>query len=411
MGKAGKLMLTLYRRHKPTCRGLINFAAQLKREPTDAECRSFNKCQCKIWAGGMLAGREVRKSVGTRDWTKANKTVQGWEAEEQITVKETAITLDEAWIRIQADLVARDLSKETIRKYKRLENQMKAFAIKRGITHLNQFDLDTLTQFRATWADKPRSAGKKLERMRAFFSFALDREWVKANYAKKIKIKVKDTPAIPLNAKELQDIYAACDGLAMEAPKQSKLKAYRLKPLLLVMRYAGLRMSDAVQLSKDKISGNAIKIRQAKTGVIVRVPVPPFVLMELAKTPMMTPTRYFWTGNGKRQTATGDYQEMVKEAFDRAGVVKGESNLMGHRFRDTFAIELLKSRVPIARVSKLLGHDSIATTIKHYSGWDESQQEQAEADVAGSWANDPILNPEKLDETKLPRTESAQFQN
>jgi integrase/recombinase XerD len=144
---------------------------------------------------------------------------------------------------------------------------------------------------------------------------------------------------------------------------------------------------------------------------MVWVPVPPFVLAELAKTPMMTSTRYFWTGNGKLQTATGDYQAMVKEAFDRAGVIKGESNLMGHRFRDTFAIELLKSGVPIARVSKLLGHDSIATTIKHYSGWDESQQKQAEADVASTWAHDPILNGEKLDVTELPRTDSVQFQN
>jgi integrase/recombinase XerD len=397
-------MLTLYRRHKPKCRGLINTAAQLEREPTNQERRAFNKCKCKIWAGGTLAGHEVRKSVGTRDWTKANQIVQGWEAEEKVTVKETAITLDDAWTRIHADMLARALSMETTRKYKRLENQMKAFATKLGITHLNQFNLDNLTQFRATWTDKPRSAGKKLERMRAFFSFALDRDWVQANNAKKIKIKVKDTPALPLTAEELQNIYAACDALAAEAPKLSKLKAYRLKTLLLVMRYAGLRMSDAVRLSKDKISGNAIKIKQQKTGVVVRVPVPPFVLTELAKTPMVTPNRYFWTGNSKLQTATGDYQAMVKEAFDRAGVVKGESNLMGHRFRDTFAIELLKSRVPIARVSKLLGHDSIVTTIRHYSGWDESQQEQAEADVAGTWINDPILNG-----TKLPRTESVQI--
>lgn len=329
-----------------------------------------------------------------------------WEAAERVTVKETAITLDDAWTLIHADLVARDLSKETIRKYKRLEDQMKAFAAKRGITHLNQFNLDNLTQFRATWADKPRSASKKLERMRAFFSFALDREWVQANYAKKITIKVKDAPALPLTAEELQNIYAACDALAAEAPKQSKLKAYRLKPLLLVMRYAGLRMSDAVRLSKEKISDNAIKIKQQKTGVVVRVPVPPFVLTELAKTPTVTPSLYFWSGNGKLQTATGDYQAMVKEAFDRAAIVKGKSNLMGHRFRDTFAIELLKSGVPIARVSKLLGHDSIATTIKHYSGWDESQQKQAEADVAGTWIDDPILNG-----TKPPRTESAQFEN
>ncbi len=85
----------------------------------------------------------------------------------------------------------------------------------------------------------------------------------------------------------------------------------------------------------------------------------------------------------------------MKEAFDRAGVVKRESNLMGHRFRDTFAIELLLSGVPIARVSKLLGHDSIVTTIKHYSAWDESQQKQAEADVAGTSGQRSDFEPRK----------------
>jgi hypothetical protein len=117
-------MLTLYRRHKPTCRSF-------------AEPRTHNKCRCKIWAGGTLDGREVRKSVGTRDWTKANQMVQTWEAEEKVTERSTAVTLDEAWISLHAEFVARDLSAETTRKYKRLENQMKAFATKRGMTLLN----------------------------------------------------------------------------------------------------------------------------------------------------------------------------------------------------------------------------------------------------------------------------------
>jgi hypothetical protein len=68
-------MLTLYRRHKPTCRAF-------------AEPRTHNKCKCKIWVDGMLAGYDLRKSLGTRDWTKANQIIQKWEADEQVTVRE-----------------------------------------------------------------------------------------------------------------------------------------------------------------------------------------------------------------------------------------------------------------------------------------------------------------------------------
>lgn len=57
---------------------------------------------------------------------------------------------------------------------------------------------------------------------------------------------------------------------------------------------------------------------------------------------------------------------------------------------DTFAVELLKSGTPIERVSILLGHSSVRVTEKHYNPWNRARQEQAEADVSRSWANDPV---------------------
>ena len=62
-----------------------------------------------------------------------------------------------------------------------------------------------------------------------------------------------------------------------------------------------------------------------------------------------------------------------------------------HRFSDTMAVELLKAGTPIERVSILLGHSSVRITEKHYSPWNRAHQEQAEADVARSWATDPIV--------------------
>ena len=48
-----------------------------------------------------------------------------------------------------------------------------------------------------------------------------------------------------------------------------------------------------------------------------------------------------------------------------------------HRFRDTFAVELLLAGVPLERVSILLGHSSIKVTEKHYAPWVRERQEQA----------------------------------
>jgi integrase/recombinase XerD len=82
----------------------------------------------------------------------------------------------------------------------------------------------------------------------------------------------------------------------------------------------------------------------------------------------------------------------LKKAFDLAGVSKGEGNAISHRFRDTFAVELLLAGVPIERVSILLGHQSVRVTEKHYNPWVRSRQEQLEADVASAWKQDPVLN-------------------
>jgi len=61
-----------------------------------------------------------------------------------------------------------------------------------------------------------------------------------------------------------------------------------------------------------------------------------------------------------------------------------------HRFRDTFAVELVKAGVPIERVSVLLGHSSIRVTERHYNPWVKARQEQLEADVRATWAADPM---------------------
>jgi integrase len=66
------------------------------------------------------------------------------------------------------------------------------------------------------------------------------------------------------------------------------------------------------------------------------------------------------------------------------------SNGQAHRFRDTFAVELLLADVPLERVSMLLGHQSVKITEKHYAPWLHARQAQLEADVARAWNDDPL---------------------
>jgi len=71
-----------------------------------------------------------------------------------------------------------------------------------------------------------------------------------------------------------------------------------------------------------------------------------------------------------------------------------------HRFRDTFAVELLLSGVPIEGVSILLGHGSVRITEKHYAPWVRDRQVQLEADVRRTWSTDLTLDLAQQSETK-----------
>jgi integrase/recombinase XerD len=383
------MTLTLYRRHKRTC---PNFSKTRREKP--------KKCNCKFWVDGVLAGREVRMSLDTRDSKKASQKVHEWEAKEMVVERGTAVTLADAWTSLLADLEARKLSNQTIRKYKLLQRQMKAYGEERGLTMLAQFDLDVLSKFRATWKDGPRTAGKKLERLRAFFRFAHDRQWVEINPATRIKLpKVSIRPTMPLTHEEMVKILTACDGLQITAPIEGKLNAHRLKTLVLLMRYTGMRVSDTVTLTTDRLDGKRLFLYTQKTGVPVYTVLPDSVLKALEATPRITDTRYFWSGQGKRETVVCHWQMRLKKVFDLAEVSKGEGNAISHRFRDTFAVELLLAGVPIERVSILLGHQSVRVTERHYNPWVRSRQEQLEADVASAWKLDPVLNP-KMEGTK-----------
>jgi integrase/recombinase XerD len=203
--------------------------------------------------------------------------------------------------------------------------------------------------------------------------------------------KVSIRPTMPLTCEEMVKILAACADIEATMSVEGKLNALRLKSLIVLMRYSGMRVSDAVTLTTDRIDGKKLFLYTQKTGVPVYTVLPDSVLSALEATPRVTGERYFWSGQSKRESIAGLWEKRLKKAFERAGISKGQGNAVSHRFRDTFAVELLLAGVPIERVSILLGHQSVRITEKHYNPWVRPRQEQLESDVARAWKLDPVL--------------------
>ena len=60
--------------------------------------------------------------------------------------------------------------------------------------------------------------------------------------------------------------------------------ARRLCALILLLRYTGLRIGDAVSCSVDRFVGGKLRLYTQKTGAHVHRPLPDFVLRELEST-------------------------------------------------------------------------------------------------------------------------------
>jgi integrase len=81
------------------------------------------------------------------------------------------------------------------------------------------------------------------------------------------------------------------------------------------------------------------------------VPLPKVVIDALESCPSPLP---FWSGESKRKSVVGNWQRALKKLFKLANVQSGHA----HRFRHTFAAELLMAGAPLTSVAQLLGHSS-----------------------------------------------------
>jgi len=317
----------------------------------------------------------VRRSLDLTGWEAAQRKVR----ELEIHGEGNVITVSEACERFLADIEAREIGPAQAGKYKLLTNELEAAF---GDQSLRSLSVDDVRRLRERWKLAPISASKKLERMRTFFSFCVSSGWVPVNLAKGIKQpRLRFAPTLPYSGEEWKKILWALDAYE-EIHAQTPHRILReLKALVLLMRYSGLRISDAVSLKREKVDAKGrLFLYQAKTGTPVRIPLPKIVLSSLEDCEEGNPY-YFWSGIGKIKSCLTDWQARMKKMFVIAGIADGH----GHRLRDTFAVDLLNRGVELQVVSVLLGHQSIRTTERHYAPWVKSRQDALEIAVRKTW--------------------------
>jgi integrase/recombinase XerD len=356
------------------------------------------QCGCPIWIDVRRSnGRRVLASMGgLTNWQEAQTAAEKWEQngerpQPQPTPpgeKQTEITLEQAWDSFIARTKTRNLKPASIYKYELLSRQMKTFAGKHGVRSLRDLTLDLLEQFQNEWKEGPLSRAKKLERLKAFFRAAQIRRWIDDDPASALQAPIVwPRPTLPFTRDEVERILDATRRYPDKTGKLGSPSAARLRAFVLLLRFSGLRIGDAVSLRKEMVHGHQLLLYTSKTGSPVFCVLPEFVAEALRSIIPLSDRYFFWTGNSTLHTAKGIWQRSLQNLFEMAGIQNG----FCHRFRDTFSVELLQAGVPIEEVAVLLGHSSSKITSRHYAPWVRSRQEQLAKDLQRAWKQDPLV--------------------
>ena len=171
--------------------------------------------------------------------------------------------LAEAIDAYMQELRSRNLSERTVINYRSLFKLWLAFAHERKLFDIEHYDQATIRELHRSWHVQASTAKTRYKMLNAFFSFAVDMNWIDHSPMAKLKPpKVTQVPTPPLTREEFQALALASENLPGE------------RALILLMRYSRLSIGDAVGCRKDAITGDTLTLHRSKTGELVVVPLP-----------------------------------------------------------------------------------------------------------------------------------------
>jgi integrase len=126
--------------------------------------------------------------------------------------------------------------------------------------------------------------------------------------------------------------------------------------------------------------GNRLTLRTQKTNALVDRPLPVVVVNALAalspSRPDFSTEHFFWLEGMKKTSLPTKWTQIIMALNTCLKFIDEEGQPLrfhSHMLRDTFAVELLLAGWALEDVSRLLTHDSVATTETYYARWNRAR--------------------------------------
>jgi site-specific recombinase XerD len=378
---------TIYRRHAEKC-------------PIHGQPNNVTQCECPLWIHGKVRGKFIRQSLDTRtlstaearqdtlerggdeDPTPGGPRLMGKPAPKgSETIEHAAKEFLEA---------SQKLSSSSKELYARAVGHFSAWAAQQEITLLAQVDSSHIRRYFESHAGWKRTTAQgRLTHLRVWFNWcARTKRWIAFPPTEDRKLnqnsKRGNSPAssrLPFTPAQITQIFAAIEQLP-EAERD------RARALIYLLLYSGMRISDATFCERGYLTpdGN-LDYYVIKTRRPISLPPelqPPAIeaLQRLPKTRVYffqpdRPGDYQEARQALREgeefgSLMPDYETRIRETTAIVMKVLALAGIDGacHKFRDTFAINLLvgdgEKGADIYTVSKMLGHSDVKITDQHY---------------------------------------------
>jgi site-specific recombinase XerD len=365
-------VLRLYRRHRLSC---------------GRSSERYRRCQCPIYVEGSLGGEQIRKSLDLTSWEAASDLVAQWNAAGQIGgVRIEIPDVVNAIAKHVADAEARNLQPASLRKIRDIiEHRLHRYCERKGYRQLRQIDVDAVREFRNELVRhySPNSAKKRFEYIRAFFRFCHQSGWIQLNPALVVKPPIGESSEIEtFEPGEIERMLAVAHRFNTRG-KFGAGNRKRIAAMILLLRYSGLRISDAAVLARNRLHDDKLLIRTIKTRSVVWCPLPPQVVQALAESPSDDSRYFFWNGSCLPTSTVKIWERTFERVFELAQIP--EHKAFVHNFRHTFATDLLTRGIPIEDVAALLGN-TVQVVERHYAHFVKARRDAIEQRVRTLWS-------------------------
>jgi integrase len=401
-----------------TIKVIVRHGTKCKREnPGLGE--DYRDCNCRKSIYIYENGEDHPISAKTRIWSEAEKVAQAErdkrdpdkqkvkelearlaavQAQAEAAAAKKTLTIEEAterWSKAQKGV---EVSTAALHRW--VVSRIRAWAKDNNIETVAEVTPDNLSKWREDWSPVAEKLYSRLEPstqvtfqsyLKGVFRYIVSLGgYLEKSPAEGLKpIKTEDREVHPLSPSQFEDLLAAIPICCAADNGNLHRFATELRALCLLQRWSGLRIGDAVALPRAALVGNRLTLTTQKTGMrIENRTIPDLVAAELASLSVdreeFKKEFFFWPksiSNLRSLECTWErYLGKLNSFLNFTDALGERMPFHSHMLRHTFAIYHLLESMPLEEVSRLLTHETIATTERYYAPWVKDRLDKMERD-------------------------------